>query len=352
MSSSETTIGYVAVHTGAGNTVDVTKYKAVSRRACKRAVEVLKSGVGVLEACCQAISELEDSGETNAGFGSNLTWDGTVESEASIMDGSSRLFGACTNVTRVRNPIRLAKVICERQSEQLRLGRIPPMILAGSGAEKYAVETGVELMESAEEMISNKALKTYRHYKSSIEKYETENNIKLSPLDTVGAVVVDSNGNIAVGCSSGGLILKVSGRVGQASTYGAGCWAEKTDTTSIATCTTGNGEYLMKTLLAREIVADLKNAECHISSLSNTFRKKFLDSPFLNGLQEVYGGALTLVYDPTAKEGDLLWGHTTKFMCIGHMSSEDAKPKYLLSDMPTTSSPGKVTNISGYHFKF
>lgn len=345
--------GFVAVHTGAGNTVDDQKYKAVCRRACERASGVLRDNTGnVLEACCQAICELEDSGETNAGFGSNLTWDGKLESEASIMDGASRLFGACTNVTRVRNPIRLAKVICERQNKQLRFGRIPPMMLAGTGAESYAAETSVEMVENVEEMISKKALKTHRHYKSSVEQYEAENNIKLSPLDTVGAVVLDSYGNVAAGCSSGGLILKLSGRVGQASTYGAGCWADKTDNLSVATCTTGNGEYLMKTLLAREIVMDIQSADCPIRSLSKTFRQKFLDSPFLNGLQEVYGGALTIVYDPSTKGGDILWAHTTKYMCIGFMSTQDRKPKFLMSDMPSTSNPGQVTIISGNPFKF
>lgn len=75
--------------TGAGNCVDETKYEKVCKDACQRATAVLKAGGNALDACEAAIVRLEDSPHTNAGFGSNLTWDGTVECEASIMDGKS-----------------------------------------------------------------------------------------------------------------------------------------------------------------------------------------------------------------------------------------------------------------------
>ncbi|XP_063705701.1 threonine aspartase 1 [Culicoides brevitarsis] len=346
--------GFIAVHTGCGNAVDQRKYKNVSNRACERAIAVLLRDGGdgtTMEACEAAIRELEDSGETNAGFGSNLTWEGRVECEASIMDGASRLFGACTNVSRVKNPISLARVVCEKQNRLLKLGRIPPMVVSGQGAEAFAAETNIEMVENEEQMISKKALKCYRLHKETIQKYESINDIKISSLDTVGAVCVDAAGNITAGCSSGGLILKVSGRIGQAATYGAGCWASMNPNSSIATCTTGNGEYLMKTLLAKEIVSDLTASQCPITTINTTFQTKFLKSPFLSDLDEVYGGALTIDYDHETRRGDLLWAHTTKYMCLGYMSTGKRKPKFLMSEMPDIEKAGKVTIVSGHQFK-
>lgn len=203
-----------------------------------------------------------------------------------------------------------------------------------------------------EQLISNKARKTYDHYRKSIEQYEDTFNVKVTPLDTVGAVVVDFLGNCAAACSSGGLILKLSGRIGQAACYGtvvlllpiniqykiysrviillctgAGCWASQEKNKSIATCTTGNGEYLMRTLLAREIVSNLRNDQCSTLSMHKTFKNDFLESPFLKHLDEIYGGALTLVYQSDSGDGELLWSHTTQSFCIGHMSTTEKSPR-------------------------
>lgn len=235
-------------------------------------------------------------------------------------------FGACTNLTNVVNPISLARCICERQSKLLSFDRIPPMVLAGEGASNYAKELSLPMIES-KMLVSKKARKTYEHYRSTVEKYETTYDIKVMPLDTVGAVVCDSQGNCVAGCSSGGLILKISGRVGQAATYGAGCWATKISNRAAATCTTGNGEYLMKTLLAREIVDGLVKDQCSITSMHKTFKEKFLESPFLRNLNEVYGGALSIIYDSETGDGELLWSHTTQSFCIGHQSTEQKTPK-------------------------
>lgn len=350
--------GFIAVHTGAGNFVIASKYKPVCRRACSAATGILvNDGGSAFDACVAAIKELEDSGETNAGFGSNLTWTGDVECDASVMDGRTGLFGACTNVSRIRNPITLAQTICKRQSRLLNFGRIPPMVMAGTGAEEYAHEMGIEMITDKEEMISKKALKSYNYHKKEIDEYAESNDLQnLSALDTVGAICVDSHGNIAAGCSSGGILLKVNGRVGQAATYGAGCWAWQQDATkeSIATCTTGNGEYLMKTLLAKEIVDDLRGCECPITTLNQTFKSKFIESPYLRGLDEIFGGALTILYDQEMKCGELLWSHTTKFMCLAYSNTQNSlgKVKFVASEMPEMNEPGKVTIVSGHHFKF
>lgn len=83
---------------GAGNCVNETKYKKICKDSCFIGTSVLKAGGTALDACEAAIVALENSGQTNAGYGSNLTWDGKIECEASIMDGSNLQFGACTNL--------------------------------------------------------------------------------------------------------------------------------------------------------------------------------------------------------------------------------------------------------------
>lgn len=245
------------------------------------------------------------------------------------MEGTTLQYGACTNVSNIQNPISLARVLCERQSKLLTLDRIPPMVLSGDGASKYAKEMNLTLVEP-KQLISRKAAKCYEHYRNNVEQYENIYNIKITPMDTVGAICVDLDGNCVAGCSSGGLILKISGRVGQAATYGAGCWAVSKPDSVAATCTTGNGEYLMKTLLAKEIVDDLLQCECPVTSLHNTFKNKFIESPFLSQLREVYGGALSIVYDPRNGDGELLWSHTTQSLCLGYMSTLQKNPKVSL----------------------
>lgn len=344
--------GFVAVHTGAGNCIDETLYKDVCKEACIQGINALRDGGGAMDACEMAIATLENSWATNAGFGSNLTWDRQVECDASIMDGSTLQFGACTNVPDVRNPIKLARHLCDRQSKLLSFGRIPPMVLAGKGASDYAAEVGLQIVPT-EQMVSAKAAKSYDHYRRNISKYEEINQLKLSPLDTVGAVCVEADGTIVAGCSSGGLVLKVRGRVGQAATYGAGCWASMDETTSMsaATCTTGNGEYLMKTLFAKELADGLISCNCPITSQHQTYKKKLLESPFLAKHNEIHAGSLSIIYNAASRDGDLLWAHTTSSMCLGFQSTKQKKPKFVLSKLPPNLSCGTKTVVSGHHFK-
>lgn len=334
---------------GAGNLIEAINYKSVCKEAVQIGSTVLQHS-NALDACEAAIIHLENCDKTNAGFGSNLTWDGKIECEASIMDGLTLQYGACTNVNNIKNPIKLAKMLCEKQSSLLKFGRIPPMILCGDGASEYAKAMKIPLIDM-EKLISEKALNCYTHFKDKISKYQMMYDTNLSPMDTIGVVCVDGNGNCASGCSSGGLILKLSGRIGQVATYGAGCWAYQNAEKSVATCTTGNGEYIMKTLLAKEIVDSLMSAECSITSLNNTFKTKFLESPFLQNCEELYGGALSLVYDTTSGDGEVMWSHTTQSLCLAYKSTVQSKPKFIFSTMPDYSKPGKSTVINAHRFK-
>ncbi|CAO1303956.1 unnamed protein product [Diamesa hyperborea] len=342
-------MGLVCVHTGAGNSVNEENYKLINKKACKTGTDVLLAGGSALDALEAAISILEDSAQTNAGYGSNLSWDKRVECEASCMDSSTLNFGACTNVSDVKNPISLARKICDKQSELLKLGRIPPMVMSGNGASNMAKELGLKIV-TMDELISKRSLQLYDYYRNKITAYEERNAVSLNPLDTVGCVVIDDNGVIASGCSSGGIVLKLSGRVGQAATYGAGCWSQNIGTQTIGTCTTGNGEYLMKTLLAREICTNLANSDCPTTKLSQVFNEKFLKSPLLPPSDEFYGGALTIHYDSATNHGDLLWAHTTKMLCLAYKGTKQKNAQFIASSLPSNSTPGTKVIVSGIPF--
>lgn len=345
--------GFVGVHAGAGDHSDDTSsaYKKLCRDACRKGVEVLKLGGSALEAVTATTSVLEDSPLTNAGFGSNLTWDGCVECDACIMDGQSLTWGAIGAVPGVKNPVCLAKSLCVRQSGSgLSMGRVPPCLLVGDGARLWAEEVGVPTTDP-KSLVSERAKKIYNHYKKKLAKVQKKEINMLSPLDTVGAVCVDGNGHVAAASSSGGIILKHSGRLGQAAMFGCGCWAQdgKNGQSSVATSTSGCGEYLIRTMLAKEAAIDLMKTDCGTTCLHGTMVNKFLDSPFLAGIPVRLGGIISVKCEADGT-GEFLWSHTTQSFCIGYMSCEDSIPRSHLSKLPRGMAPGTKAVVEGVGF--
>ena len=139
------------------------------------AIEILKEGGSAIEAAAVATTVLEDAGDTNAGFGSNLTEIGTVEMDAGLMDGDSLLFGAVGAVPGIKNPILVAKLLIQEQRKGLLpLGRVPPGFLVGEGAREWARRKGVGVV-SEKSLISDKAAKLYKHYKKKLDSYLQQN---------------------------------------------------------------------------------------------------------------------------------------------------------------------------------
>ncbi|XP_077295946.1 taspase 1 [Arctopsyche grandis] len=344
--------GFIAVHLGAGHhNKDIGKdYQKLCHSACQKAATILNQGGNATDAVEAAVIELENSQLTNAGYGSNLTWDGTVECDASIMNGQTLQFGACGAVSNVRNPITLAKKICNKQSEGLFLGRIPPCILTGVGARRWAEASGIELVSDIS-LISPNAIRKYKHYKKKLKRYCEHYDLKFSPLDTVGAVCVDSSGVVAAAASSGGVSLKHSGRVGQAASFASGVWAAVDDrdasVPSVAVCTSGCGEHLIRTQLAKTVAESLKDP-CPTTSLARCLKEKFCESPLLCGVPEKLAGAIGLRHD--GDRGEFLWGHTTPTMCIGYLSCGEARPKYVMSYLPASVKSGTGAVVGGVSF--
>ncbi|XP_022599681.1 threonine aspartase 1 isoform X1 [Seriola dumerili] len=380
--------GFVLVHAGAGyhSESKAKEYKHVCKRACQRAVDQLKAGALAVEAVAAALVELEDSPFTNAGMGSNLNLSGEIECDASIMDGKSLHYGAVGAISGIKNPVLVAnRLLSEAQKGKLSAGRIPPCFLVGLGAHDWAVSHGIPPCPS-EKMATKFSLSAYKRNKRKMELAEkmdtghnqtkkrrqsSENENGSGCLDTVGAVVVDLEGNVAAAVSSGGLAMKHSGRVGQAAHYGCGCWAENAcnmNPYSTAVSTSGIlqhtlynrlcscGEHLIRTMLARECSAAMQSEDAH-QALLEAMQNKFISSPFLASEDRVLGGVIVLrccrcvEAQPSQNiQGilvEFLWSHTTESMCVGYMSAQDSKAKTHISRLPPGTVPGQSLAIEG-----
>ncbi|KAF4528817.1 hypothetical protein B566_EDAN016731 [Ephemera danica] len=223
--------------------------------------------VGVhIDAATEAVVILEDSPLSNAALGSSLTWDGNVECDAGVMEGTNKHWGAVGAVSGVKNPCRLAREICVQQSRVDGLGRIQPWyrqklhLLVGPGAVSWAIKNSVPTLdpESLVHALAKNKFETYKRRILTLQEYNSKK--AMEQLDTVGAVCIDGLGRTAAVCSSGGIALKESGRVGQAAMFGAGCWAENCteDKLAVAACTTGCGEHLMRCSLAQRIATAIR----------------------------------------------------------------------------------------------
>ncbi|NWV73877.1 TASP1 aspartase, partial [Dasyornis broadbenti] len=367
-------VGFVLVHAGAGyhSESKAKEYKHVCKRACQKAIEKLQAGALATDAVTAALIELEDSPFTNAGLGSNLNLLGEIECDASIMDGKSLNFGAVGALSGIKNPVSVAnRLLCEGQKGKLSAGRIPPCFLVGEGAYRWAVDHGIPACPPGI-MATRFSLAAFKRNKRKLElaeKVETdliqlkkrrqsnEKENDSGTLDTVGAVVVDQEGNVAAAVSSGGLALKHPGRVGQAALYGCGCWAENTgahNPYSTAVSTSGIYyfyKYLMK-LLSFSVIKDAHQA------LLETMQNKFIGSPFLANEDGVLGGVIVLRSCRCSAEPDssqekptllveFLWSHTTESMCVGYMSAQDGKAKTHISRLPPGAVAGQSVAIEG-----
>jgi beta-aspartyl-peptidase (threonine type) len=219
---------------------------------------VLERGGAALDAVEEAVVIMEDDETFDAGRGSFLNRDGKVQLDALIMDGATLRAGGVGCVERLRNPVRAARKI---------LSDSPHVYFVGEGAERFAAEHGIALCDN-KDLIIPREVERLRAYQaaaaqrkseksdsSMLDSSKTGNDLfapgsddRTISHDTVGAVALDRDGNIAAATSTGGTLNKAPGRLGDSSLIGCGCYANNE---SAAVSTTGWGEPIMKLVLAK-----------------------------------------------------------------------------------------------------
>ena len=235
------------VHGGAGARGPAEE-RAPRKRAMMAAVKagaaILRGGGSALDAVIASVVILEDDPLFNAGYGSTLNFDGAIEMDASVMTTSTdgARAGAVAAVSRVKNPVRLARAVMEHT---------PHVMLAGTGAERFARDRGFELCDP-EAIIAPRARERFL---ARIQG-QNETGFPREKHGTVGAAAVDSQGQLAAATSTGGVPGKLFGRVGDSALIGAGTFAHAFGAASA----TGQGEAIILTALCREAVLALADA--------------------------------------------------------------------------------------------
>lgn len=216
------------------------------RRALDAGWRVLEQGGRALDAVQAAIVYMEDDETFDAGRGSFLTRDGRVQMDALMMDGATLRAGGVGCVERIRNPIAAARLVLDES---------PHVYFVTEGAERFAQEHGMQLCRN-EELVVPREVARLKEAQAKAAAGQPDTTFAGSPdpaslnagHDTVGAVALDVEGNIAAGTSTGGTVNKAPGRVGDSSLIGCGCYA---DNQSAAVSCTGWGEPIMKLVLAK-----------------------------------------------------------------------------------------------------
>ena len=244
--------------------------KEGARDALAAGWKILSAGGSALDAVEAAVISLEDNPEYDAGTGSHLNRDGHVSLDAIVMDGRTLRSGAVAAVERIRNPIRLARKVMEASHH---------MLLAGAGAERFALEQGLTLCRPEDLIIDRerRAWKLCRHFGHQRQFHDPEflfspayaeklaeantpapvsvSNPGSGTGGTVGAVAMDREGRLFAATSTGGTCSKVPGRVGDSPMIGCGCYA---DEQAGGVSSTGWGEAIMKIVMAKSAVEMLR----------------------------------------------------------------------------------------------
>lgn len=225
----DATSSAIIVHGGAGLVTDDrhARLREGVRRAAEAGDAILIAGGSALDAVVAAVRVLEDDPEFNAGTGSALTRDGTVETDASIMDGATQRVGAVAAVPDLGNAIALARAVLDAGEH---------VILSGPAAWQFAREVGISPSTNLVTERARTRLATKLAEKSG---------------GTVGAVARDRHGRYAAATSTGGIVGKRAGRIGDSPIAGAGTWADA----RCALSATGDGEAILRVALTKSIAA-------------------------------------------------------------------------------------------------
>jgi L-asparaginase / beta-aspartyl-peptidase len=219
-------------------------YTSALETARDSGIKILASGGSSLDAVEKVVNMLEDCPLFNAGKGACYTYDGKISMDASIMDGSNLKAGAIAGVSDIKNPISAARKV---------MASSPYVLLSGKGASEFAKQEGLTIEDSS-------YFYTERQWKAHLGGLKESKK-----LGTVGCVAFDKQGNLAAGTSTGGMMNKRWGRIGDSPIIGAGTYAN--NKTCAVSCT-GSGEYFIRLSVARDVSAliEYKNFDVQMAA--------------------------------------------------------------------------------------
>ena len=309
----------IICHGGAGTIDDKAAYAAGLTEAIDEGYRLLRQSANAMEAVVAAVRIMEDNPLYDAGTGSDLTIDWGVEMDASLMTMDGR-FGGVACIYDVKNPILVAQKVMTDTDH---------LLLCGSGATEFARRMGFDEYNVVTERARARLSSVIEHGSKYFHKQNQQrfpaglpptpgtstDSMPESQTGTVGAVARDKHGNLAVATSSGGIVGRMRGRVGDSAILGAGTYAGLSGAVSC----TGHGEEIMRRSLAREIVEKMTTmpASTSLTLVMAEVRQKKL----------AFGA---IGFDA---RGGICYGHTTPDMAYGYRVSErlflftEEKPK-------------------------
>jgi beta-aspartyl-peptidase (threonine type) len=268
-----------------------------------------------LDAVVEAVAVMEDDGAFNAGYGSSLTIERTVEMEASVMDGKTLRAGAAGLLRDIRNPVKLARIVMEKTDH---------VFIVGEGAEKLAKMFNVERRNPLTELRQ----KYYEQAKQALldGKFElpklaelVKNHPEFFNLETVGAVALDADGNVAAATSTGGFPLKIPGRIGDSPLIGCGTYA---DNRSGACSATGVGEIAIRLVLAKTVCNYMESGKTAQEAVEEAIR-------LVNERMAGTYNSMGLIAVNT--RGEIGAAHNSKHLCWAYLKPGMTEPEAALT---------------------
>ena len=262
--------------------------------AVEQVFPLLQSGISALDAVEAAVNILEEDPAFDAGRGAFLNELGEIELDAMIMDGRTLDLGAVAALQNILHPVSVARKVMDLTEH---------CMLVGAGALAFATKNGFEELPP-EALLTERELEFFQKIKQD-KAFRTHHPFDFLPMDTVGAVAMDVNGNLAAATSTGGTARKLQGRVGDSPMPGAGAYA---DNRLGAVSATGWGESIMKVLLSKTVCdlfesqPTMEAAQTGIGILKNR----------VNGLGGVIG---------INNEGEYAFAHNTPKMAFAYFSA-------------------------------
>lgn len=300
------------IHGGAGNGLVPENYSDAQKaafhaglnKALMRGDSALAAGVAATEVVSLVIQVLENDSLFNAGKGAVLTYEGAASLDASIMDGQTLEAGAVAGVSCIKNPITAALSVMQHS---------PHVLLSGAGADEFAKSTGSVCVNPSYFLIPSK-LRTLEGIRKEQAKQDSLQNHKMG---TVGCVVRDREGNIAAGTSTGGMMAKRYGRIGDSPIIGAGTYANNQ---SAGISCTGHGEYFIRNVIAYQLAHRVELLQESGQEAADYMIQDLLTS------QEAFGGLIGI-----DAQGNFLYSFNTTGMLRGFMREGGEAETYIFS---------------------